>query len=161
MGDLGSDAEAWVVDMEQKELSIETADKYLQFLFQRCNTILLSSEIKIFDYKPLKREYNDFQDRICASNQFSKDLKDFIIQQREKMVKIENSEKQKKVLKDGVNIISIIIMYLTAFLTGFGVSVTGKNASEQRRTMIEEIRNTLSHIQFLLSKSDSLKSMTN
>lgn len=71
------------------------------------------------------------------------------------MVKIENSEKQQKVLKDGVNILGFIIMYLSAFLTGFGVSAVGKNASVQRRNMIDEMRNTLSHIQFLLGRPTS------
>jgi hypothetical protein len=139
--------------MEQKELSIETADKYLQFLFEKCNSMLLFSEIKISDYEPLKREYNDFQDRLCKSTRFSQELKNFIILQRNKMAKIEHSEKQKKVLKDGVNVMSIIFMFISALFTGFGVSVTNKNASEQRRTMIEEIRNNLSHIQFLMGKS--------
>jgi len=41
---------------------------------------------------------------------------------------------------------------LTATFTGFVVAVIGKNASEARRTMIEEIRNNLSHTQFLFGR---------
>lgn len=68
---------------------------------------------------------------------------------------IEKSEAKKKVLKDGMNVVSRVVMVLSGIFTGLGVSVTGNNASEKRRTMIEEIRNNLSQIQFLLGNPSS------
>jgi hypothetical protein len=54
-----------------------------------------------------------------------------------------------------MNIVSRVVMVLSAIFTGLGVSITGNNASEKRRTLIDEIRNDLSQLQFLL-RSPSL-----
>jgi hypothetical protein len=139
--------------MEQKEISIQTIEKFFQFLFSRCNAVLRLAEIRVSDYEPLKREYNDFLDRLLTSSQINKNVKESIIQQRNKISEIEKIEAKEKVMKDGLNIVGKIIMYASAALTGFGVSVSGNNSSEQRRTMTEEIRNNLSHLQFLIGNN--------
>jgi len=141
--------------MKEKEFSMQTAGKYLDFLFEKCTTVLSLPEIRDSDYEPLKREYNDFLDRIINSDQFNQSIKENIAQQRNKIKEIGNIESKKKILKDGFNIIGIIIMFLTAAFTGFGAAVSGKNASEARRSMIEEIRNNLSHTQFLFGRQTS------
>jgi uncharacterized membrane protein len=135
--------------MDQNLLSTETCHKDLQFLSQRCDSILLLSEIKISDYEHLKQEYNDFLDRIMKSTDFEQNIKEKIVRQRIRISEIEKSEATRKVLKDGMNIVSKVVMYLSGVFS-LGISVAGNNTSEKRRTIIEEIRNNLSQIQFLL-----------
>jgi hypothetical protein len=41
--------------------------------------MLISPEIKLTDYEPFKREYNDFLDRMLKSTDFEKHIKENIV----------------------------------------------------------------------------------
>lgn len=65
--------------MNQSQRSTESCHKYQHFLFQRCDSMLISPEIKLTDYEPFKREYNDFLDRMLKSTDFEKHIKENIV----------------------------------------------------------------------------------